>query len=483
MPKISLKFQNANSLNADQLTKISIDQANSPADGLSEGPSFEEKKHSLGVVGTDQSPKIGSQVLTNTMSNPEDVQMEQSLVHNTTLPIDSPSVPFENAPKFEKAKENSGFIQRGQATKRASEKLMSGTASSVDLTNKNTAQIPNDTLSVRPAVDAAQQHDNKAITASEKLGRSSYSVPLIAEDSPTDDIAKTNDVRTAHIVSKDTLEPKSISRKSIPLGMDNQMPPDVAVTKTQGIAVALAGTANDADASPKADMDRLAAKADGLDVSPDRRLSNDLNPSNTVSLTFSLKSNVLAAYQNVQIALSNASQKTEVLTDSLGSVDDVSLLETRTIEPRNTVLSAITSVSRTVNHDLVIRQLTDALRNAPHQSGIQLELDPVELGRVRLSLNASDGALSMLVIAERGETAELLRRNIEQLANELKDMGYENLSFEFQSPSNGDREDAPKHESSHKSDDGSHQVELTEKQETHLISASLASDDRVDIRL
>jgi flagellar hook-length control protein FliK len=89
----------------------------------------------------------------------------------------------------------------------------------------------------------------------------------------------------------------------------------------------------------------------------------------------------------------------------------------------------------------------------------------------------------MLVIAERGETAELLRRNIEQLANELKDMGYENLSFEFQSPSNSDREDAPKHESSHKSDDGSHQVELTEKQETHIISASLASDDRVDIRL
>jgi hypothetical protein len=87
------------------------------------------------------------------------------------------------------------------------------------------------------------------------------------------------------------------------------------------------------------------------------------------------------------------------------------------------------------------------------------------------------------VIAERGETAELLRRNIEQLANELKDMGYENLSFEFQSPSNGDREDAPNHESSHKSDDGSHQVELTEKQETHIISASLASDDRVDIRL
>ncbi len=62
---------------------------------------------------------------------------------------------------------------------------------------------------------------------------------------------------------------------------------------------------------------------------------------------------------------------------------------------------------------------------------IELTLNPEELGRVRLTLNSAEGAMAVSITVERPDTLDLLRRNIDILAQQLRDIGYQNLSFSF----------------------------------------------------
>ena len=67
----------------------------------------------------------------------------------------------------------------------------------------------------------------------------------------------------------------------------------------------------------------------------------------------------------------------------------------------------------------------------------EVTLNPEELGRVRISLMNGEAGMTVNILTERAETADLMRRNIELLARELRDMGYENPSFTFGERSGG----------------------------------------------
>lgn len=75
-------------------------------------------------------------------------------------------------------------------------------------------------------------------------------------------------------------------------------------------------------------------------------------------------------------------------------------------------------------------QIAAAAGNLP-DGGVEITLSPEELGRVRLTMSGAEGAMTITIQAERGETLDLLRRNIELLAQELRDMGFGTLSFSF----------------------------------------------------
>jgi flagellar hook-length control protein FliK len=62
---------------------------------------------------------------------------------------------------------------------------------------------------------------------------------------------------------------------------------------------------------------------------------------------------------------------------------------------------------------------------------VVVTLSPEELGRVRMALTTTDGALTMVVHADRPETLDLLRRHIDTLAQDFRDLGFENLDFYF----------------------------------------------------
>ena len=62
---------------------------------------------------------------------------------------------------------------------------------------------------------------------------------------------------------------------------------------------------------------------------------------------------------------------------------------------------------------------------------IELRLDPQELGQVRMVLSSQDQSLTLVMSAERPETLDLMRRHIDQLAQEFQEMGYTDLNFSF----------------------------------------------------
>ncbi|WP_082152712.1 flagellar hook-length control protein FliK [Candidatus Rhodobacter oscarellae] len=62
---------------------------------------------------------------------------------------------------------------------------------------------------------------------------------------------------------------------------------------------------------------------------------------------------------------------------------------------------------------------------------VEISLRPEELGRIRMTLALSDGAVSVSLLAERGETADLMRRNLDILSQEFRQLGYRDISFDF----------------------------------------------------
>ena len=91
------------------------------------------------------------------------------------------------------------------------------------------------------------------------------------------------------------------------------------------------------------------------------------------------------------------------------------------------------STSQPVRGDLtphIARQLVEVLPQAAHRP-VEIALSPQELGRVRMSIKTDDGAVTVSILAERADTLDLMRRNIEQLGQSFRSMGYDQITFSF----------------------------------------------------
>lgn len=75
-------------------------------------------------------------------------------------------------------------------------------------------------------------------------------------------------------------------------------------------------------------------------------------------------------------------------------------------------------------------QLADKMPATAGQP-VEITLAPEELGKVRMTIWATDGGLTLQLVADRPETLDLMRRHIDQLAQDFRDMGFERLSFSF----------------------------------------------------
>ena len=125
----------------------------------------------------------------------------------------------------------------------------------------------------------------------------------------------------------------------------------------------------------------------------------------------------------------------------------------------------------------VITQVVQAAKTAV-DGVIEVKLSPEELGRVRLAMTTSETGMTVLVTAERQETLDLLRRNIDQFAADLAEQGFTDLSFSF----GEDTSEDPKRDFS---ETGSDKTDVFDQPPSaHTRGAKLVpSDGRLDLRL
>ncbi len=78
----------------------------------------------------------------------------------------------------------------------------------------------------------------------------------------------------------------------------------------------------------------------------------------------------------------------------------------------------------------ISHSVAEAFKSAPNKP-IEITLNPIELGRVRMIMTTSETGITVTVTADRGETLDLMRRNIDDLGKSLSDLGFEDVSFAF----------------------------------------------------
>lgn len=74
--------------------------------------------------------------------------------------------------------------------------------------------------------------------------------------------------------------------------------------------------------------------------------------------------------------------------------------------------------------------LAEELARVPRRA-VEISLSPEELGRVHMTLSTRDTGLVLVVNADRADTLDLMRRHIDQLGQEFRRMGYQDIGFEF----------------------------------------------------
>ncbi len=126
-------------------------------------------------------------------------------------------------------------------------------------------------------------------------------------------------------------------------------------------------------------------------------------------------------------------QSADRIHDETGDIDLAPL------ELKGFDLAVARSNSPHIQADLprhMAQQVAEVARMLPDRP-VELTLSPEELGRLRLTFTAEGGAMAVAVSAERPETMDLLRRHIDTLAQELRDIGYTDVSFDFAQQGDG----------------------------------------------
>jgi hypothetical protein len=111
---------------------------------------------------------------------------------------------------------------------------------------------------------------------------------------------------------------------------------------------------------------------------------------------------------------------------------------------------------------------------------VEITLDPVELGKVRMTLVTQDAGMSVQIVVERPETLELMRRNVDLLAAELHALGLMDLGFAFTQDGNMADRSAPPEQTEQGSSDA---IDSTPDTRATPVQAVPNAETRLDLRL
>lgn len=126
--------------------------------------------------------------------------------------------------------------------------------------------------------------------------------------------------------------------------------------------------------------------------------------------------------------------------------------------------------------------IAEAFKRAPDKP-IEIALNPIELGRVRMVMSTNETGIVVTVSAERGDTLDLMRRNIDDLGKSLSDLGFEDVSFAFeQGHEQADQNDLSEVEQANSGMSDAEEVLAAAQTPNRLVSALPLATTGIDMR-
>jgi flagellar hook-length control protein FliK len=169
---------------------------------------------------------------------------------------------------------------------------------------------------------------------------------------------------------------------------------------------------------------RMPTKGSMEFISPPRQQELEVDHKPILRSAVTLKGLASSAAITIPIGVQPAAVPSEEIEIEPAAA---ALSERNTAGPLTSSRSSLSQIE-TVRH--VATQLAGAVADRTGRP-TEISLNPEELGRVRLTISAADTAINLSISAERQETTDLLRRHIDALAQEFKELGYDDISFSF----------------------------------------------------
>ena len=160
-----------------------------------------------------------------------------------------------------------------------------------------------------------------------------------------------------------------------------------------------------------------------------------MHDAGTVHVDFSKLGGPSAAHLPAQ------SVKNNILTPAFGVSIDTGVVDTGATDTNESV-TALPSSASTTPPDQALQRTANVpipqqiLRNLPQVEIAQpqqyeIELSPRELGHVKIIMIPTDTNMNVLISCERDETSILLRKNLDELTQDMHEIGYSNVNIEF----------------------------------------------------
>lgn len=105
--------------------------------------------------------------------------------------------------------------------------------------------------------------------------------------------------------------------------------------------------------------------------------------------------------------------------------------ETLVVENQTRDPASFVPTNRMETARAVASQIAATITRNPDSSSIDIALDPEELGSVKITLRSSSDGMTVSILAERPETLEMMRRHIDELSREFRELGMNSLEFSF----------------------------------------------------
>ncbi|MEP3638556.1 MAG: flagellar hook-length control protein FliK [Paracoccaceae bacterium] len=340
------------------------------------------------------------------------------------------------SPQFASVSERLLALQSSQAKSALNSQIEASENSSLESEHSilSTKQVKTNGEANNPLMSLLTS-DSKALAAQNAMETA------LSNSSKAADLAKIGAKSAMESIELDPID--QASRATDAINVKEQSGPNTAqVTPTQSLfqkvatAERFSKTFNDQSPAEKYEMTWPAIRAQNTNTASNIvQAAMNSNPASTQAIA--------AAAANIQSDLKlnlTRFEKNEARELAFGSADG---FETTSQHLRSVAQVAAT---RAELPPTLARQVAEALHRSPDKP-IELTLSPAELGRVRMTLKGGENNMMVTVFAERPETLDLMRRNIEMLDQAMSDLGYENISFSFEqggtNGSSGNNDETP----------------------------------------